>query len=142
MKNKYVFILTITVVCSFLLSLAAEGLRELYSNCSFIIFPSPFENFAYSLVEAMSCGAAITCSNTTAMPETCQDAALYFDPYNIDEMVEKIVLLILNGKIRKRLKQKALERASELPDYKDVTLQTLDIMKNLTLNYLKSEDEN
>ncbi len=32
MKNKYVFILTITVVCSFLLSLAAEGLRELYAK--------------------------------------------------------------------------------------------------------------
>jgi len=32
MKNKYVFILTVTVVCSFLLSLAAEGLRELYAK--------------------------------------------------------------------------------------------------------------
>ena len=29
MKNKYVFILTITIVCSLLLSLASEGLKDL-----------------------------------------------------------------------------------------------------------------
>jgi len=29
MKNKYIFILTITIVCSFLLSLVTEGLRSL-----------------------------------------------------------------------------------------------------------------
>ena len=28
MKNKYVFILTIAIICSLLLSLAAEGLKE------------------------------------------------------------------------------------------------------------------
>ena len=28
MKNKYIFILTIAIVCSLLLSLAAEGLKE------------------------------------------------------------------------------------------------------------------
>ena len=32
MKNKYIFILTITIVCSFLLSLASEGLKELYNK--------------------------------------------------------------------------------------------------------------
>ena len=32
MKNKYVFILTITVVCSFFLSLTAEGLKDIYNK--------------------------------------------------------------------------------------------------------------
>tara|TARA_B110000116_G_C16795783_1_gene566618 strand:- start:1823 stop:2530 length:708 start_codon:yes stop_codon:yes gene_type:complete len=32
MKNKYVFILTITIVCSFLLSLASEGLKNIYNK--------------------------------------------------------------------------------------------------------------
>ena len=32
MKNKYIFILIITIVCSFLLSLASEGLKELYNK--------------------------------------------------------------------------------------------------------------
>ncbi len=49
----------------------------------------------------MSCGAAITCSNTTAMPETCKDASLYFDPYNTKQIAEKIILLISNETINK-----------------------------------------
>jgi len=32
MKNKYVFILTITIICSFFLSLAAEGLKDIYNK--------------------------------------------------------------------------------------------------------------
>jgi len=32
MRNKYVFILTITIVCSFFLSLAAEGLKDIYNK--------------------------------------------------------------------------------------------------------------
>ena len=63
-------------------AVSKEDLRYLFSSCEFFVFPSPCENYAYTLVEAMSCGTPIVCSNTTAMPETCQDAALYFDPYN------------------------------------------------------------
>jgi glycosyltransferase involved in cell wall biosynthesis len=108
-----------------------EGLRELYSNCSFIIFPSPFENFSYTLVEAMSCGSPIISSNTTAMPETCGDAALYFNPYNTKELGDKISLLLTNKKLRRTMSIKSILRANELPDYEQATIKTLDIMKNL-----------
>ena len=115
-------------------AVSKEDLRYLYSSCKFFIFPSPCENFAYTLVEAMCCGAAIISSNTTAMPETCQEAAIYFDPYNTEEMAEKIELLINNEELRKTLSGKSLERVKELPDYKEVTLKTLDIMFDLFLN--------
>ena len=66
-----------------------------------MIFPSPYENFAYTLIEAMSCGTAIACSNTTGMPDTCHEAALYFNPYDIEEIAEKISMLISDEKLRK-----------------------------------------
>jgi len=108
-----------------------EDLRYLFSSCKFLISPSPCENFAYTLVEAMNCGVAITCSNTTAMPETCQEAALYFDPNNTEEISEKIKLLIIDKEFRKTLGCKSLERVKQLPDYEEVTNKTLDIIKNL-----------
>lgn len=108
-----------------------EELKYLYTNCYFMIFPSPFENFAYTLVEAMSCGAPIICSNTTAMPETCGDAAIYFDPYDVEEMEVKINLLLKDENLRNTLKEKSLARVNELPDYEEVILQIFDIMKNL-----------
>jgi glycosyltransferase involved in cell wall biosynthesis len=112
-------------------SVSREELRYLYSQCEFLIFPSPYENFAYTLVEAMSCGAAITCSNTTSMPETCEDAAVYFDPNSVEEMSEKIKLLIDNKGLRKTLGFKSIDRVKKLPDYKEATIKTFDIMFNL-----------
>ena len=108
-----------------------EDLRYLYSSCEFLIFPSPCENFAYTLVEAMCCGAVIICSNTTAMPETCKDAALYFDPYDTEEMSEQISQFLNNEKLRNTYRDKSIARANELPDFEDVTLQTLSIMRDL-----------
>jgi glycosyltransferase involved in cell wall biosynthesis len=108
-----------------------KSLKVLYENSSMFVFPSPFENFAYTLVEAMSCETPIVCSNTTAMPETCQSAALYFDPYNIEEMVEKIKLVLNDEVLRKNMKKRSIIRSKELPNFNQVTMKTLDIMKNL-----------
>ena len=96
-----------------------------------MIFPSPFENFAYTLVEAMSCGAPIVCSNTTAMPETCEDAALYFNPYDVSEITEKIKIVLSNNQIRESLTQKSMARARNLPNYERVNQITLDVINSL-----------
>ena len=106
-------------------------LKDLYRNTEFLIFPSPCENFAYTLVEAMSVGVPIVCSNSTAMPETCQEAAMYFDSYNTEEMAEKIELLMNDKDLRKSLRHKCLERVKELPDYKEVTTKTLNIINSI-----------
>ena len=79
----------------------------------------------------MCCGTPIICTNTTAMPETCQEAAIYFDPNNTKEMAEKIKLLISNEELRKTLSRKSLERVKELPDYKEVTTKVISIIKSI-----------
>lgn len=117
-------------VC-FLGSVEKRNLRYLYEKCLFLAFPSPFENFAYTLVEAMSCGVPIACSNTTAMPETCKNAALYFDPRDSLDMAKRFETLMTDGAVRLSLSEKARSRAEELPDYSEVTQKTLDIMSDL-----------
>jgi glycosyltransferase involved in cell wall biosynthesis len=115
----------------FLGKVSKEHMRHLYSNACIMAFPSPFENFAYTLVEAMACGLPIVCSNTTAMPETCNYAALYFDPYDIEDMSNKIKLMITDSELRKLYAKKSLQRVKSLPNYKQVTIITADIMKAL-----------
>ena len=111
-------------------SVSKEELRYLYSNCELLIFPSPFENFAYTLVEAMKCGAPIVCSNTTAMPETCNNAALYFDPYDINDMAMNMSKVLQDEALRISMIKKSLARANELPDYGEVTIETLKIIES------------
>jgi len=120
----------------FLGEIGKGDLRYVYEKCLFMAFPSPYENFSYTLVEAMSCGSAIACSNTTAMPETCKDAALYFDPKDPIEMAERLRTLITDDAVRSSLSKKSRKRAEELPDFKEVTLKTLGIMKALGGNKL------
>jgi len=111
-------------------SVSKEELRYLYSNCELMVFPSPFENFAYTLVEAMKCGAPIVCSNTTAMPETCNNAALYFDPYDINDMALNMCKVLKDETLRASMSKKSLARANELPDYSEVTIETLKIIES------------
>jgi glycosyltransferase involved in cell wall biosynthesis len=129
--NDIILKLNIKDSVVFLGSVSKEDLRYLYSKCEFLIFPSPYENFAYTLVEAMCCGSAITCSNTTAMPETCQDAALYFNPDKTKEIAACMITMMKDLTLRKTLSENALQRVKSLPTYEEVTEKTLKIMKDL-----------
>ena len=51
------------------------------------VFPSFYEGFGLPALEAMACGRAVVCSNTSALPEVVDGAAILFDPYAIDEIV-------------------------------------------------------
>ena len=108
-----------------------KSLRELYSQCNFLVFTSPYENFAYTLVEAMSCSAAIIATNTTAMPETCGDAALYFAPDSEQELIECMRIFLEDDQIRKNHKEKSLVKSSEYEIYSDVNKKTNKILEKL-----------
>ena len=64
-----------------------EELRRLYGACDLLVYPSFYEGFGLPILEAMACGRAVACSNTSAMPEVADSAAMLFDPYSQREMV-------------------------------------------------------
>ena len=115
----------------FLGNLDRSDLKQYYSNCECLVFTSPFENFAYTLVEAMSCGAPIVSSNTTAMPETCMNAAIYFDPYSVDDLYQKINLMLSDPGNREKYVGRSIERSKELDSYKTINKQTNKILQSI-----------
>jgi len=73
---------------------SSDDLPTLYSAATCYVFPSFFEGFGLSLVEAMACGTPILCSDRSSLPEVGGDAALLFDPdssVNISEQLQKII---------------------------------------------------
>lgn len=86
-------------------------LIALYRNCRIFVFPSHVETFGNPLLEAMTIGAPIACSNTAAMPEVLGDAGVYFDPRNESDMADKIEKLLANDELRAELGARASERA-------------------------------
>ena len=57
-----------------------EELRRLYGACDLFVYPSFYEGFGLPIVEAMACGRAVACSNTSAMPEVADSARCFSIP--------------------------------------------------------------
>lgn len=93
--------------------LTRAGLVQAYSAAMALVFPSYFEGFGIPLVEAMQCQCAVTCANTTSFPEVAGDAALYFDPLDVDDMAAKLELMSSNQQLRSTLVEKGKARAMQ-----------------------------
>ena len=115
----------------FLGRIGKEDLKELYSQCKAFVFTSPFENFAYTLVEAMACGAPVIATDATAMPETCESAALYFSPGDELELSGCLSKYLSDESLRLSFKEKALLKAKEFDGYHVVNQKTNDILEAL-----------
>jgi glycosyltransferase involved in cell wall biosynthesis len=89
-----------------------EELRRLYGACDLFIYPSFYEGFGLPILEAMACGRAVACSNTSAMPEVADSAALLFDPCSQRELVFAMRDLLLNPELRQRMERLGVQRAA------------------------------
>lgn len=92
---------------------ADADLPALYSGAEAFVYPSLYEGFGLTVLEAMACGAPVVCSGTTALPEVTGDAAIAVDPMNIDDIADGIERLLSDGPLRERLRQLGLARAAE-----------------------------
>ena len=79
--------------------------REQYA----FIYPSLNEGFGYPPLEAMRYGIPVAASGSSSIPEVCGDAALYFDPYSVSEIKNRLVQL-LDAAIYAEYARKAVER--------------------------------
>jgi glycosyltransferase involved in cell wall biosynthesis len=61
-------------------------LIRLYQTASALVFPSLYEGFGLPPLEAMACGCPVAAARAGALPETCGEAARYFDPTEPEEM--------------------------------------------------------
>jgi glycosyltransferase involved in cell wall biosynthesis len=87
-------------------------LLELYNACECFAFPSFYEGFGLPILEAMACGRAVACSNTSAMPEVADGAGLLFDPYRTEEITRALKDILLDSELRGRMERRGLQRAS------------------------------
>lgn len=97
----------------FLGRLSDTELVKIYHEAAALVFPSLIEGFGLNGLEAMAAGCPVISSNASCLPEIYGDAALYFDPYDVDDLVTKIRLLISDEKMRSSLIAKGLKQAKK-----------------------------
>ncbi len=107
-----------------------EQLTTLYLNAQAFVFPSFSEGFGIPILEAFALSCPVVLSNKTALPEVGGEACLYFDPYNIDDMAEKISKVLNDQKLREYLIKKGLKRY-KLFSWEKLAKETLKVYQSV-----------
>lgn len=89
-----------------------DELNIFYNASDLLVFPSVHEGFGLPLVEAMKCDLPIACSDIEVFHEVAGNAAIYFDPFNSDDIAEKIALVLNEKTVREKLIENGRNRHS------------------------------
>lgn len=88
-------------------------LASIMSAAYVLVHPSFFEGFGSPIVEAFHSAVPVLTSNTSSMAEIADDAALLFDPNNIEDLAQQMILIYKDEKLKKQLIEKGIERAKD-----------------------------
>lgn len=83
--------------------------NTLLKNSFACLYPSLYEGFGLPLLEAMNAEVPVITSNLSSLPEIGGDAAIYFDPYDIDDLHKKIINLENDEMLRLNCINKGIE---------------------------------
>jgi len=81
-----------------------DGLLNIcYQKASLFVYPSFYEGFGIPPLEAMSVKTPVCCSNTSSLPEVVGNAALLFDPTNINQIKDAMIKVLYSEVERNKL---------------------------------------
>jgi len=115
--------------------LGQEGLAEFFLNCDALLFPTLLESFSGTYLEAMYFNLPILTSDLDFARYVCDDAALYFDPWDPADILKKIHMVKADSNLRKSLVEKGEERLQVFFKDWEVVLSDMAIeLENLFMN--------
>jgi glycosyltransferase involved in cell wall biosynthesis len=112
---------------------AEDDKPALYSGAALFVFPSLYEGFGLTILEAMSCGTAVIASSSSSLPEIAGEAAMLFDPYQTEELAEAVSSLLRNETRREELATRGLERA-RLFSLEKMISQTMQVYESVMMS--------
>lgn len=111
--REKVRILNITENVAFLGFVPSSDLAAIYSLARAYVFPSIYEGFGLTVIEAMACGCPVICGSNSSLREVGGDAAIYTDVEKPNSIADSIFNLTnLSPDRYKALLNKSVRRAS------------------------------
>ncbi len=103
-------------------------LRALYKGAYAFTTASLHEGFGLPGVEALSFGLPLLVSNIPVFNEIYDNAAIYFDPLNPEDIAEKMNLLVRDSQFYRQIQEKSFNRSLQF-DWNKAAGETLEVYK-------------
>lgn len=113
-------------------SVNMEHVPSLYKQCNYLLMPTLLESFSGTYVEAMYHKLPILTSDLDFAHAVCRDAALYFNPLDVDSIL-KTMTQVLSDDLADKYAQKGTDVLSKMATWDDTTkiiLQSIDEVAN------------
>jgi glycosyltransferase involved in cell wall biosynthesis len=107
-----------------------DDLPALLSGALAFVFPSLYEGFGFPVVEAMSCGAPVVCSNASSLPEVAGDAALLVDPTDVASLAAALARVAADEGLRNDLRERGFRQASRF-SWRQCAQQVLEVLEEV-----------
>jgi glycosyltransferase involved in cell wall biosynthesis len=91
-----------------------EEIVALYKAAKALVFPSLFGPTNIPPLEAFLLGTPVVCSNLFSMPKQVGAAGLLFDPFDVNDISEKIYRVWTDDGLRLELRRKGYEKAENM----------------------------
>ena len=95
-----------------------------YAHADIFVYPSLYEGFGLPILEAMTLGAPVITSSVSSMPEVAGDAAIYINPYDVEDLAKTINDVRCDRAFRENLIEKGKSRVG-LYSWERVAKETL-----------------
>lgn len=103
-------------------------LPDLYRGADIFVFPSLYEGFGLPVLEAMSCGVPVACSNLSSMPEVIGEAGVQFDPLDEEAIAEALGTLLVDEALKRRYAEMGLARSRKF-SWSLTAARTLEVLQ-------------